>query len=344
VSEVGIHSPVTTAVVFDGDPAASPEATPAGDDVPAAPAPAKRARRPRPPAAEYSLVRPPLPPGPIADVLSGAARWHVHQGEALAFLHALPDASVDGLVADSPYSSGGFTRGDRSADPTSKYEQNSVIRKRLTFSGDTRDQRGYHYWCALWLAECLRVVKPGGPIVLFSDWRQLPVTTDAMQAAGWMWRGIAAWNKGEGTRPQCGRFRAQCEYLVWGSAGPMPLDRDAPVLPGFFSVNITLADKHHLTGKPSLLMREVVQIVERGGVVLDPFCGGGTTGVGALLEGRRFLGCETLEEHALTSRDRCAGAAGEFLAARGAQATLGLLPGTVASAEPAVEPTVEVGA
>jgi adenine-specific DNA-methyltransferase len=39
----------------------------------------------------------------IADVLDGAARWHVEQGDALAVLRALPDASVDAVVTDPPY-------------------------------------------------------------------------------------------------------------------------------------------------------------------------------------------------------------------------------------------------
>ena len=50
------------------------------------------------------------------------------------------------------------------------------------FTGDDRDQRAYGYWCALWLAECLRVTKPGGACLMFTDWRQLPATRDAIQA------------------------------------------------------------------------------------------------------------------------------------------------------------------
>lgn len=49
-------------------------------------------------------------------------------------------------------------------------------------------------------------------------------------------------------------------------------------------------DKFHLTGEPTALMRELVKIVPPGGRILDPFAGSGTTGVGAVLEGRSFLG------------------------------------------------------
>ena len=47
----------------------------------------------------------------------------------------------------------------------------------------------------------------------------------------------------------------------------------------------------HPTVKPIDLMRWLVRLITPAdGLVLDPFCGSGTTGIGAVLEGRRFLG------------------------------------------------------
>lgn len=43
-----------------------------------------------------------------------------------------------------------------------------------------------------------------------------------------------------------------------------------------------------------------------GGTVLDPFCGSGTTGVGALMEGREFIGCELDPHNAEIADHRCA--------------------------------------
>jgi site-specific DNA-methyltransferase (adenine-specific) len=49
----------------------------------------------------------------------------------------------------------------------------------------------------------------------------------------------------------------------------------------------------HPTVKPLALMRWLVRLTTPpGGIVLDPFAGSGTTGIGAVLEGRRFLGLE----------------------------------------------------
>lgn len=227
--------------------------------------------------------------------------WH---GDALAVLRELPSGSVDALITDPPYSSGGAFRSDRSQDVHSKYVLNhSASGKGLaSFGGDNRDQRGYAYWSALWLGECLRIVKPGGVVCLFSDWRQLPVTTDALQAGGFVWRGIVPWWK-PSSRPTMGRFRAACEYVVWGSKGPMPLDREVGALPGFYQASPP-RNRQHVTQKPLDVMREIVRIVPAGGVILDPFAGAGTTGAAAVLEGYRFVGVELTEHFADVTVDR----------------------------------------
>lgn len=230
------------------------------------------------------------------------------QGEALATLRTLPTGLVDAIITDPPYSSGGAFRGDRMSNTNSKYTNSSVQTVRPDFAGDNRDQRAFSYWCALWLSECLRVAKPGAPCVLFTDWRQLPTVTDALQAGGWVWRGLAVWDKGEGARPTLGRYTNQCEYIVWGSAGEMPLERldqaARRTLPGVFRCPVRQADKHHVTGKPTDLMRQIVKICEPGGVILDPFAGSGTTLVAAKLEGYQHLGIELVEHYTQVSQQR----------------------------------------
>jgi site-specific DNA-methyltransferase (adenine-specific) len=233
------------------------------------------------------------------DIMSSQFHNTIIQGEALAVLRSLPSGLADAIITDPPYSSGGAFRGDRMSNTNTKYTQGDVVNIRPDFAGDNRDQRAFNYWCALWLSECLRVAKPGAPIVLFTDWRQLPTVTDAMQAGGWVWRGLAVWDKTEGARPTLGRFTNQCEYMVWGSAGEMALERldeaSRRTLPGVFRCPVRQADKHHVTGKPTALMQQVVKICKPGGLILDPFAGSGTTLVAAKKEGYQWLGCELLQ-------------------------------------------------
>lgn len=71
----------------------------------------------------------------------------------------------------------------------------------------------------------------------------------------------------------------------------------------------------HPTPKPILLMRWLVRLVcGPGGTVLDPFCGTGTTGIAALLEGATFWGIEAEAGWVLVARDRIDHFVGPFLA------------------------------
>jgi site-specific DNA-methyltransferase (adenine-specific) len=239
----------------------------------------------------------------------GADRYRIVRGESLAVMRSMPDASIDALISDPPYSSGGFTRGDRSASTSNKYVGSDVQVDRPEFAGDNRDQRGFLMWCALWMSEALRIAKPGAPIVIFTDWRQLAVTTDAIQCGGWVFRGIVPWDKTEGVRPRMGGFRSQCEYAVWGTAGALDPRDDVGVLPGLIRCSVKRDDKHHITGKPTEVMRQLVRIAPPGGIVLDPFAGSGTTIVAALQEGRRGIGIELTEAYASVAIDRCRGCA-----------------------------------
>tara|TARA_Y100000592_G_scaffold37411_1_gene59185 strand:+ start:252 stop:1190 length:939 start_codon:yes stop_codon:yes gene_type:complete len=55
---------------------------------------------------------------------------------------------------------------------------------------------------------------------------------------------------------------------------------------------------NHPTVKPTELMRYLCRLVTpKGGVILDPFMGSGSTGKGALLEGFRFIGIEMEREY-----------------------------------------------
>ena len=55
---------------------------------------------------------------------------------------------------------------------------------------------------------------------------------------------------------------------------------------------------HHPTVKPVSLMRYLCRLITPPkGIVLDPFCGSGSTGIGAKLEGFSFIGIEKEPEY-----------------------------------------------
>lgn len=225
----------------------------------------------------------------------GIALYH---GNALEILAGMPADFADALVTDPPYSSGGFTRSDRAVDPVVKYQQHGIGLARSSFSGDNRDARSWALWCSLWLHEMLRILRPAGYGLMFADWRQLPLATDAFQCGGFVWRGLIPWDKTEAARPpHTGYFRHQAEYVVWGTKGAAKKAPGRGPWAGAFRFPVRQSDKFHLTRKPTALMVELVQCAAPGGVVVDPFCGSGTTLLACGLTGRRAVGIELEEAH-----------------------------------------------
>ena len=236
-------------------------------------------------------------------------------GDCLAVLRTIPDGSVTAVVTDPPYSSGGMVRGDRMQSTRQKYQSSDALNEFACFSGDNRDQRGFAYWCALWLSECRRIVQPGGMLCVFSDWRQLPTVTDLVQAGGWVWRGIVPWDKVV-ARPQPGRFRAQAEYMIWSTNGPREMQQEDDAVYGDGVIRVRTpptADRVHSTQKPVELLRKVIEVAcPVGGTVLDPFAGSGSTGVACVQNARSFIGIELDEHYAEVARQRLVEAAPLF--------------------------------
>lgn len=242
----------------------------------------------------------------------------LYRGDGLHVLPTLEPGSIDATIGDPPYCSGGTTARDRVRSVESKYCQDGNLVGRPSFEGDSRDQRSFVAWSTIWLSLCRRATRPGGYVMVFMDWRQLPAITDAMQAAGWIWRGIVAWDKGRGARsPHKGYFRHQCEFLAWGTNGRCESDVDVGPLDGCLSVPVRREDKHHVTGKPTELMKRLVERTPAGSRILDPFAGSCSTGVASLLTGRTFVGIEQSAEYCSIGAGRLEAAArGELLLAK----------------------------
>lgn len=60
----------------------------------------------------------------------------------------------------------------------------------------------------------------------------------------------------------------------------------------------------HVTEKPLQLMKDVIQICEPGGRILDPFAGAGTTILAAVEEGYEAVGIEVTDAYYKLGTDR----------------------------------------
>lgn len=225
-------------------------------------------------------------------------RVTLYHGDSLEVLPYIGERSVDAVITDPPYSSGGQYRGDRAMTTVSKYVQSSALtaEHRMEFSGDNRDQRSFLAWCSLWLTACAYAARPGAVLCCFSDWRQVPVMTDAIQAGGWTWRNLCTWWK-PGCRMQKGRFSASAEFILYATNGPHDSDGEKSPQNVIRCATMSGTQKEHIAKKPAHVVAWAISVSKPAAVVLDPFMGSGSTGKACLQTGRTFIGIEKDERY-----------------------------------------------
>lgn len=220
------------------------------------------------------------------------------------FLDNYTGRPFDAVITDPPYASGGATFAERCAPTSVKYTDAKQNCKLTNFAGDQMDARSWMHMMADTFEAARMHSAPGAVLVSFCDWRQLPLLADALQWAGWIWRGTLVWDKIT-SRPQKGRFRQQAEFIQWASNGKLPIDRPVPVLPGVYrAVNVQGAKRIHQTQKPEEIMREICRICVPGGLIFDPFAGSGSTLAAAQAEGYDAIGIEIEKEIAQKAAQR----------------------------------------
>ena len=104
--------------------------------------------------------------------------------------------------------------------------------------------------------------------------------------------------------------RSEREDGMYGTPEKPMLWSSGEKNPGSFQSENTnrKAKNNHPTVKPIALMRYLVRLTRtpKGGVVLDPFTGSGSTGVACALEGRDFIGIDVAPEYVEIAKKRIA--------------------------------------
>lgn len=117
-----------------------------------------------------------------------------------------------------------------------------------------------------------------------------------------------AWQAGRATVPVVEDVRDMLDALSMSHAFPGTGEEDVLTAMRWLG-HKQESPNNHPTVKSTALMRYLVRLVTKpDDIVLDPFCGSGSTGKGALMEGRRFIGIEREVEYADIARARIANA------------------------------------
>jgi site-specific DNA-methyltransferase (adenine-specific) len=220
----------------------------------------------------------------------------MYLGDALNVLSMLEADSVSAVITDPPYCSGAATEAHKGSATHQGLRAETIQGGRFQwFAADNMTTSGLVWLMRGLSVEAARVVDAGGSLLAFCDWRMMINLAPAMESGGWRLRNLCVWDKGHfglGTG-----FRPQHEMIIH-------LTKRAPVFhhAGYSNVldcpRTGRAEQEHPTEKPVALMRALVEVTAApGGVVLDPFMGSGTTGVAAVMTGRKFIGVEVLPEN-----------------------------------------------
>lgn len=222
--------------------------------------------------------------------------------DCLNAMRQLPDGCVDAVITDPPYCSGGFTEAARRASNGSGL-RSETRRDGGWFVADNMGTAGLMFLLRAVAFETVRLLRAGGSMLVFTDWRMVPSLAPAVESAGLRYQNMLIWDKGSAGLGA--GFRAQHEVVLHFTAGsPEYYDK------GFGNVLKCPrigADRDHQTEKPVALIEQLIRVVcPPGGVVLDPFGGSGTTAVAAANLGRDAICIERDAAHVETANRRLA--------------------------------------
>ncbi len=232
-------------------------------------------------------------------------RWAVIEGDCLDVMRQLPDGCVDAVVTDPPYCSGGRQQAS-ARNVISKADGREADE---WFISDNMGTDTYIRWMRQIANESIRCVTLGSQALVFTDWRQYTNLVTAWESVGWSLRGCIVWDKAKGGA-MGSYWRNNHEWICAFTKGaPRPLRHG-----GFFNTwrGTKPQGGEHPTEKPIELMRYLCEsVAPNDSLILDPFVGSGTTGIGAVKERHRFLGIERERSYAEIARRRIADAAAQ---------------------------------
>jgi DNA modification methylase len=151
------------------------------------------------------------------------------------------------------------------------------------------------------MADVLRGAAACNEVMVFTDWRMWIETFDALEYGGVRVRAMIVWDKGT---PGMGRpWRGQHELVAYGRRGAAS-GQDTQTQ-GNVIRSARSGNKNHPTEKPVDLIGALIRGATGSGIVLDPFCGSGTTLVAAKALGRLSVGIEASEAFCEIAARRC---------------------------------------
>ena len=232
----------------------------------------------------------------------------IFNGDCLEILRTIPENSIDMIFADPPYklSNDGLT--------CQNGKMVKVNKGKWDKSGGFEEDTMFHNE---WISACRRVLKPEGTIWISGTYHSIYQCGYLLQKNNFHILNDIVWFKPNASpNLSCRFFTASHETLLWarkdkkakhtynytamknGSFPEDKLKKENSQMRSVWSITTPKSEEKehgkHPTQKPlDLLKRIVLATTNAHDVVLDPFCGSGTTGVACKTLGdRSFIGIE----------------------------------------------------
>lgn len=210
----------------------------------------------------------------------------IYHGDCREMLPEIPYASC--VVADPPYTFG---------------LNSSLSTGKAGGWGDLMNNAMFYAWM---LKEAKRLVASGaGAAWVFNSWRSFPVLARAACDASWPMLSVLVWDKAwigadgvRGLRPS---------YEVVGLFADEKYAMADRSVPDIWTVPWSAhKPTGHSAEKPVRLISRMIELSGGTGLIVDPFCGSGTTLRAAKDLGRKAIGIEIEERYCEIAAKRCA--------------------------------------
>ena len=244
----------------------------------------------------------------------------LYNNDCLAVMSCFPENCVDMIFADPPYmlSNNGFT--------CHAGRMVSVNKGKWDKSNGFEEDFKFH---EAWISECKRILKPEGSIWISGTYHSIYQCGYILQKEGYHILNDISWFKPNASpNLSCRFFTASHETLIWARKdkkakhyfdykamknGYFPNDfikKPSLQMRSVCAIHPPKNDEKkygkHPTQKPiELLKRIVIASTDKNSIILDPFCGSGTTGIASKIVGdRKFIGIEYDEKYIKTAISR----------------------------------------
>lgn len=237
--------------------------------------------------------------------------YKLYNADCIKKMARMPAESVDLIFADPPY----FLSTENGI--TCKSGKMVSVNK-----GDWDKTTGLadmHSFNRKWIRKCYRLLKETGSIFISGTFHNIYSIGMALQQEGFVIVNNITWQKlNPPPNLACKCFTHSTETVIWAVKNKKKYYFNYPLMKeinggkqmkdvwsGALTPKKEKTFGKHPTQKPEYLLERIILAASKAGdVVLDPFCGSGTTGAVAIRNGRDFIGIDNEQEYIEISERR----------------------------------------